>query len=61
MKNSQNAACRVALAGLVHDMRRFAKRAGAEDTVLDVLVKAAPDGEEDFLYQALNVGRQPAS
>lgn len=73
MQNPLNMACRVALAGLVHDMRRFAKRAGAEDTFFDALVKAAPDGEaapftswnavgeDDSVYQALNMGRQPAT
>ena len=72
MKNPLNMACRVALAGLVHDVGRFVKRAGAEDTFFEALLKAAPNGEvvpftswsadgEDSVYKVLIIGRHPAT
>lgn len=70
MKNSLNAACRVALAGLTHDLGRFAKRAGAND-FFTVLKNAAPDGEaapfkawssdEDSIENAVALGRKPTT
>lgn len=43
MQNQMNAACRVALLGLVNGIGRFARRAGAEETFFDMLQKVVPD------------------
>lgn len=73
MRNPLNAACRVALVGLVHDIGRFAGRAGAEKVFFDTLEKSAPDGEaapfaswssdgsSDSIRSALTVGKPPAT
>lgn len=71
MRNPLNAACRVALVSLVHDIGRFAGRAGADEDFFDTLEKAAPDGEaapfvswssdgtSDSIRNALTVGKLP--
>lgn len=45
MQKMLNAACHIALVGLIHDISRLAQNAGAGETFFDIVVKAVPDGE----------------